>query len=101
LAAAQWSIVAVEETLDDVEVEEGWAVTLVAAALEKLPDQSRRILRYLAEQPFDFVRGDLDASSEAAAAELGMTRVAFRKAKERAYKRLRAAIQITVVELGL
>lgn len=101
VAAAQWSLVAVEETLEDVEVEEGWAVTLVAVALEKLSDQSRRILLYLAEQPFDLVRGDLDASSAAAATALGMTRVAFRKAKERAYARLRVAIAASAIELGL
>jgi DNA-directed RNA polymerase specialized sigma24 family protein len=101
VAAARWAMVAVEETLDDVEVDESWAVTLVAAALEKLTDQSRRILQYLAEHPFDLARGDLDTSSEQAAATLGMTRVAFRKAKERAYSRLRAVIPATAVELGL
>ena len=101
LAQSAWAVVAVEETLDDVEAEESWAVIVVEAALEKLTIKQRALVRYLSTLPFDFSRKDFDVQSRAAAAALGMKPAAFRKAKQRAYEALRASIPTAVTELGV
>lgn len=99
---SRWAVVVIEEALDgEALVDELWAVDLVRAALERLPEKSRRVLELLARQPFDFIGGDFDIQSKKAAAELGMAAPAFRKAKQRAYTRLRAVIPVLAAELKL
>jgi DNA-directed RNA polymerase specialized sigma24 family protein len=96
-----WAVVAVEETLSDVEADESWAVIVVEAALEKLTVKQRALVRYLSTLQFDFFRKDFDVQSQVAAASLGMKAAAFRKAKQRAYEALRAVIPVVVKELGV
>jgi DNA-directed RNA polymerase specialized sigma24 family protein len=98
---AEWAIVAVEESLGEVEAEESWAVPVIAAALGKLTVNQRKLLEYLWMLPFDFARKDFEVQSREAAASLGMTPQAFRKAKQRAYEDLRAAIPQAVEDMGV
>ena len=99
---SRWAVVVIEEAMDeDTVVDELWAVDLITAALERLPEQSQRVLGLLARQPFDFINGDFDIQSKQAAAELGMAAPAFRKAKQRAYTRLREVIPALAAELKL
>lgn len=96
-----FAVVALEETLDDIEAEESWAVPVLEAALEKLSPRQRTLIRHLAALPFDFERQDFDVHAQEAAGELGMTPQAFRKAKQRAYEALHVAIPQAVAEMGI
>jgi DNA-directed RNA polymerase specialized sigma24 family protein len=96
-----FAIITLEETLDDIEAEESWAVPVLEAALEKLTGRQQTLIRHLAALPFDFERHDFDVRAQEAADALGMTAQAFRKAKQRAYEALRAAIRQAVAELGI
>jgi RNA polymerase sigma factor (sigma-70 family) len=97
----QWAMVAVEETLGEVEAEESWATLVVEEALAKLTAQQRQLIRHLSHLPFDFDRKDFDVRSQEAAASLGMTPEAFRKAKQRAYETLRKVIPQVVADLRI
>ena len=97
----EWAVMAVEEALGDVEAEESWAVEVLELAMEKLGPRQREVVRYLAGQDFDFKRGDVGGRSATAAAALGMRPPAFRKAKERAYARLKVEIPAAVESLGV
>ncbi len=101
LVPAAWAVVAVEETLSDVEADGSWAVVVVEAALEKLTLKQRALIRHLSTFQFDFARKDFDVQSQMAAASLGMKPAAFRKAKQRAYAALHVEIPKVVTELGL
>jgi DNA-directed RNA polymerase specialized sigma24 family protein len=96
-----FAVIHLEETLDDIEAEESWAVPVLEAALEKLTARQRTLIRHLAALPFDFARQDFDVRAQEAADALGMTAQAFRKAKQRAYEALRAAVPQVVAELGI
>ena len=96
-----WAVLAVEETLVDVEAEPIWAVDVIELAIEKLGPRQQQVIRYLARQDFDFDRGDLAGLSRVAGADLGMKPATFRKTKERAYARLRIEIPAAVQDLGV
>lgn len=97
----EWAVVAVEEMLGDVEADESWAVDVVALAMEKLGPRQRQVVAYLAAQEYDYSREGLVSHSPSAAAVLGMNAAAFRKAKERAFEKLRVEIPAAVEQLGI
>lgn len=96
-----WAVVAVEEALVDIDAEESWAVIVVEAALARLTPSQGRLVAYLSGLEFDLERKDFDSQSSTAAAALGMSAPAFRKAKQRAYEALAVAIPDVVRELGI
>ncbi len=101
LVPEQWAVVAVEESLGEVEADASWATIVIDQALIRLTPAQRDLIRHLAAQPFDLSRNDFDIRSKEAAEVLGMRPDAFRKAKQRAYEALRQAIPEVVRELGL
>jgi DNA-directed RNA polymerase specialized sigma24 family protein len=101
IVPSEWAVVAVEETLSDVEADDSWAVVVVEAALERLTSKQRAVVRYLSTLPFDFSRKDFDVQSQEAASALAIKPAAFRKAKQRAYEALRIAIPAVIADLGV
>ena len=97
----EWAVIAVEEAVIEVEADESWAVEVLELAMEKLGPRQREVVRYLAAQDFDYQRRDLAARSAEGGAALGMSAPAFRKAKERAYARLKVEIPAAVESLGI
>lgn len=93
---AAWAVIAVEETVDDIEAEAAWAVTVVEVALERLTPKQRTLVAHLSNLDFDFVRQDFAVASRQAAAALGMRPAAFRKAKQRAYAALAREIPAAI-----
>ena len=69
-----WAVLAVEESLVDVEAEPIWAVDVVELAIDKLGPRQQQVVRYLAQQDFDFNRGDL----------AGLSRIAGRRPRNEA-----------------
>jgi DNA-directed RNA polymerase specialized sigma24 family protein len=101
LVPENWAVVAVEETLGEIEAAPSWATVVIEEALKRLTLKQRSLIKYLANQSFDSYRHDFDLRSKEAAAALGMKPDAFRKAKQRAYEALREAIPQIVTELHL
>ena len=97
----KWAAIAVEEALDDVEADGAWVVEVVETAMEKLTAGERRVIRYLAKQDFNYEKGDLAATAADASKALDLTPAAFRKAKQRAYAKLKVEIPAAVEALGV
>lgn len=93
-----WSVIAVEEAIDDVEVESHWATSVIQEAFDRLTPTLAKVMRHLSLIPYDLERTDYDVESKAAAKELGMTSASFRQAKKRAYEKLRILIPEIVKE---
>lgn len=93
----------VEEILPESEVDSSWAVPVIAAAISMLPRTEARVASHFVTYSgmFDPTRNTYEITSPEAAAELGMTPDAFRKAKSRAFKKLSEAIPTAIRELGL
>jgi RNA polymerase sigma factor (sigma-70 family) len=101
LVPDEWAVVAVEETLGEVEADASWATVVVEEALERLTGSQQALIRHLFALPFDFSRQDFDVRSQEAAAALGLKPEAFRKTKQRAYEALRKVIPQVVADLGV
>lgn len=99
--SSKWATAIVEETVFGIEVEVDWAVPVMELAISKLPGQQRKVIRHLASEDFDFLTGDFNYRSTAAAKDLGMSPAAFRKNKERAYKALKTLIPESIRFLGV
>ena len=92
----------VEEADPAADLEEGWATVLVREAVSYLSTTERRVIEVLlAESEFDFAKNQHEFPSTAAPEVLDMKPAAFRKAKSRAFERLRKLIPEITRDLEL
>jgi len=89
--------------MPDVEVEPNWARDTVVAAMAHLTATEIKVVEFLLSRSgtFDPSKNNYDIKSEAASDDLGMSADAFRQAKSRAFKKLRAKIPDVVTEMGI
>lgn len=97
----EWAVIVLGEIVEDAEIEGSWAVRIVGLALPRVSRRQRQVLEYLSKRPFDYRRKDLQAVSEEAGAELGITAANFRRTKSDAYAALTKRIREAVQELGI
>ncbi len=88
------AVVLLEALLDDLEADPGWATKVVEEAIGRLQPGLARVIRHVLARDFEYNASD-------APADLGLSSVAFRQNKSRAYAALKRIIPAVMRELGI
>jgi hypothetical protein len=91
---AESALYVIEGLIEDVEAEEHWAVPVIKKALTLLTPSEKKVVEAILMFGSDFI-------SSGAQKEIGLSAVAFRQYKYRAYEKLREIIPQIMEDMGI